>query len=92
MWDSFACPSCHKWLRVRRNYGARLARIAAILAVLMGAVIWIRGRLPDTLPIKHIDLRIDAAAIGAAVAAVDEGILWLLPKHIEPAGQSGLAI
>ena len=91
MWDSFACPQCHKWLRVRRNYGARLARIAAISIVLIIAAFWMGGRLSQ-ISGKHINFKIDASLIVIVVAVIDEAIMWLLPKRIEPAGQGGLIV
>ena len=92
MSNSFACPHCHKWLRVRRNYGARLARIAAIYIALLIVTFWLQGRLSDTSPLKHISFRVDASAMLVVVAAIDEAIMWLLPRQIEPAGQSGLIV
>ncbi|HKQ89026.1 MAG TPA: hypothetical protein VJS43_19880 [Candidatus Acidoferrales bacterium] len=40
--------------------------------------------------VNHVT--IDVSGVVVIVAAVDEAIVWLLPKQIEAAGQGGLIV
>lgn len=79
MWGSFTCPRCHKLLRVHRNYGARILRLAAITAVifylLLSVSSWIRVHRSITLGVNLV-----------VVGTVDEYLMRFLPAKLEPAG------
>jgi hypothetical protein len=83
MWDSFACPQCHKWLRVRRNYPARILRLVLYVAVLF-AVSYLIGFRNQRLE------RAVAITIVPAAALLEELVLRLLPAQIESAAPGGL--
>jgi len=85
MWGSFNCPHCHKLLRVRRNFGLRILRLALIVAaaILLAECIsdWVRRHAP-------IAFSIDITVVGL----IEEWILrFLLPTKIEPAAPGSLA-
>ena|SRR5215831_1014596 len=92
MWDSFPCPRCHKWLRVRRNYGARLARIIGVTVGLWILLPILIKHIAAMTPLKHINVGLEFSGIATMVGAIDEAILRYLPKQIEAAGQGGLVV
>jgi len=78
MWDSFACPFCHKLLRVRRNYPARIFRLF-LIGVLTVAVLYLVG-----LRGPRLRLAIELAVLPAATIS-EQLFLYLLPARIESA-------
>jgi hypothetical protein len=79
MWHPFACPKCHKWLRVRRNYTARIMRLF-LTAVLVAAALYLAG-LREPI---HLGRTVIIAVIPIS-AALEQGFLYLLPARIESA-------
>ena len=84
MWGAFACPQCHKWLRVRRNYALRISRLAAIT----GALCLLLFEISDWFRL-HLHVSIAAFAV---VGVIDEYLLRLLPATLEPAAPGGLGV
>jgi len=78
MWGSFACPKCHKLLRVRRNYIVRVFRLALLTAAFCYLIAQI-----STWFRFHLKLGV-FASIGT-VAVIDEYVMRLMPAQIEPA-------
>lgn len=82
MWDSFACPQCHKLLRVRRNYPMRIFRLTLITGVVFYFLTKVSALLRNYL---RVGFFITAGTIGL----IDEYVMRLLPAEIESAAQGG---
>jgi hypothetical protein len=84
MWGSFACPQCHRLLRVRRNFTIRILRLVVITVALVFLVEptlhWLR---------EHIGLGIFVT--GGTSGVTDEYVMRLLPTRIESATPGGFA-
>jgi len=78
LWHSFACPKCHKWIRVRRNYPARILRLF-LVAVLTAAALYLAGLREETLERAVVFTVVPVAAVA------EEAFLHLLPAKIESA-------
>ena len=78
MWGSFTCPSCHKLVRVRRNYTARILRLGLTIPVLFLLLAklsaWFR-----------LHLRLSLGLSAGAAGALDEYLMRFMPIEIEPA-------
>ncbi len=82
MWGSFTCPHCHKLLRVRRNYAARIFRLFAITA----AIFYLLFHLSSWIRVhRNISIGISLAVVGV----IDEYAMRLLPAKVEPAATGG---
>jgi hypothetical protein len=78
LWDAFACPKCHKWVRVRRNYVARIIRLflfAGLTAVALYLAEMRGQRLTRAIEISVIPV----------AAVLEQAFLYLMPAHIESA-------
>ena len=82
MWGSFTCPQCHKLLRVRRNYTARILRLALITPILLYLLAAVSAWL-------RLHLRISIFVSVATIGLIDEFLMRLLPANIEPAVPGG---
>ena len=82
MWGSFACPYCHKLLRVRRNFTMRILR----LVLITGALFYLLTKVSHWVgQHTHITIFVSAATMGV----IDEYLMRLLPAKIEPAVPGG---
>jgi hypothetical protein len=82
-WGSFACPKCHKLVRVRRNYAVRILRLGLITPVLLYLLVQISGWF-------QLHLRFTVFISAGSVGAIDEYVMRFLPAHIEPASPGSL--
>ena len=84
MWGSFACPQCHRLLRIRRNFTIRILR----LVLITGILIFLAARVSAWL---SLHLRVGVIVAGTTIGAIDEYVMRLLPAEIESATPGGFA-
>lgn len=78
LWHPFACPKCHKWVRARRNYTARIVRLS-LVAGLTAFGLYLAGLREQRL-YRAIEITVLPVA-----AVFEQAFLHLMPARIESA-------